>query len=72
MRPFHVLQVVTWVVFLFNLLHFYCVLLVSLRDEIEMVAASACLYGVLSVAVIALAAVTTALDPTDPTIYLTH
>ena len=67
-RPFHPLQIISWIVFGYNLLIFYFVDMVSLSYNPILVVLLSILYLVLSIGVVYYCVKATKADPSDPTI----
>ena len=69
-RPFHPLQIVSWVVFFFDLLTYYLVNMVSLYNHsVALVVFCSFIYLCLSAGVLTYAILATKIDPSDPLIY---
>ena len=69
-RPFHPLQVVSWVVFFFDFVTYFLVNMVSLvNHSLALVIVCTLVYLVLSFLVLYYAIKATRIDPSDPIIY---
>ena len=70
MRPFHPLQIVSWVVFFFDLLTYFLINMVSLQNHsLALVICCSIIYLVISGLVLYYAIRATKVDPSDPLIY---
>ena len=69
-RPFHPLQVVSWVVFFFDFVTYFLINMVSLvNHSLTLVIVCTLVYLILSVLVLYYAIKATRVDPSDPIIY---
>ena len=69
-RPFHPLQVLSWVVFFFNFLTYFLINMVSLfNHSLALVICCSLLYLVISALVLYYAVKATKVDPSDPLIH---
>ena len=69
-RPFHPLQIVSWVVFFFDLLTYFLINMVSLYNHSTAgVVLCSIIYLGLSTLVLIYAILATKIDPSDPLIY---
>ena len=69
-RPFHPLQVVSWVVFFFDFITYFLINMVSLvNHSLVLVIVCTLVYLILSYLVLYYAIKATKIDPSDPLIY---
>jgi len=69
-RPFHPLQVVSWIVFFFDFASYFLINMVSLAGHsLAAVIVLSIIYFAISISVLYYAIKATKIDPSDPTIY---
>ena len=66
--PIHPLQSVSWFVFVYNILEFFFISMVSFSTSKAIVVSCSILYGLLSISVLYYGFKVTKCDPSDPTI----
>ncbi|CDW86338.1 probable palmitoyltransferase zdhhc1-like [Stylonychia lemnae] len=68
--PYHPFQVLSWVVYTYNMIHFYLVSIPIFTNNLVQVIILAVVYLILGVTVFYMTYITTKIDPTDRTVYL--
>lgn len=68
-RPFHIQQIITWLIFAFDTYAYYFMNIVTLSHIVPLAAVLGVVYGIIITFVFYYGVLSTKSDPTDPTIY---